>query len=67
MGTPNQTDFLLWLKRALDQNQVEITPILDSEGRVLSIGIVTKPGGGLAGLPDPRRMRPDDYRKTRPL
>lgn len=67
MATPSQTEFLLWLKRALDQGQVRIEPILDEEGRVIQIGILTEPGGGLAALPDPRRVGPIPARRARPL
>lgn len=67
MATPSQTEFLLWPKRALDQGQVEIEPILDTEGRVMKIGIIAAPGGGLAALPDPRRVGPMPVRRARPL
>lgn len=67
MATPNQIEFLIWLKRALEQKQVRISPLLDEEGRVMQIGIVVEPGGGLAALPDPRRIGPMAARKMRPL
>lgn len=67
MATPSQLEFLIWLKRALEQGQVQIEPLLDTEGQVMQIGIVATPGGGLAGLPDPRRVGPESNRRARPL